>query len=265
LSTIQFTFEDLCAFFTGDPSLLIAGLIATDGEAPENVHHPHIIIRQGDKIVREYQEFTQINSAIYFDVYPSGQPLYRYVPISPDDPRRPLTLLVDIEKQLYPKQMLYRKIKDCRARLYFRSGAIYALEPVPVRFVAEKTGEPCPYAPTETALKVGLEARVPDQGYAVLHFLNQTEDFIFKGGQDFEVEVINAAQNKQLNHFKYLYDIVHPAPEPKWIPTTRLCSSVPPPGEGPQQDYVLRPRDIDATCVPGGYGDPPPPPPPDEP
>ena len=135
--------------------------------------------------------------------------------------------------------------------MQFKSGTIYTLDPIPVLFVDEKTGQPNNAAPTETALKVGLDVEIPDGGYAVLHFRDtETEDFVFKGSEDFEVEVINAADNRQLNHFKYLYNIVDPTPDPLWIPTE------PPPDGG------AMPRDVDANCVPGGYGDPPPPPPP---
>jgi hypothetical protein len=243
-------FEDLCAFFTADPARLIVGLISTDGEPPPNVHHPRITIKQGGQTIREYTGFEQINGFIYLNLLPSGPPLTRYVSTSPTDPRQSFDLLVVIDQQLYPKGTITHDILGCRAMLQFKSGTLYTMGPIPVRFVDEKTGDPNNNAPTQSALKVGIDAEIPASGYAVLHFTNSTEDFVFKGDQDFDVEVINAADNKQLNHFKYLYNIVQPTPDPKWIPTA------PPPGSEP------RPRNIDQNCLGGGYGDPPPPPPP---
>jgi hypothetical protein len=226
---------------------LIVGLISTDDEPAPNVHHPRITIKQGGQIVREYREFDQIYGEIFLNPTPPGKPLARYVPKSKDDPQQSLDLLVLIDQQLYPKQPLKHEITKCRAILQFNTGTVYTLEPLPLCFVNEKTREPNPVAPTKSALKVGLDVQLPEGGYAVLHFTGTTEDFVFKGHQDFDVEVINAADSKQLNHFKYLYNLVNPTPEPKWVPAP------PPPGPEPM------PRDVDYNCIPGGYGDPPPP------
>ena len=49
---------------------------------------------------------------------------------------------MEIDKELYPNQSLTHDIQECRARLQFKSGTIYTLEPIPVLFVDEKTGQP---------------------------------------------------------------------------------------------------------------------------
>jgi hypothetical protein len=73
-------------------------------------------------------------------------------------------------------------------------------------------------APSNAATRAGLDVEIPDHGYAVLHFDGETEDFVFKGGRDYEVEVVNRAQAIDYRHFGYFYKIVHPKPKRKLIP-----------------------------------------------
>src|SRR5436190_13976422 len=88
MSTISFEFEDLCAFFTKDPSRLMVGMISTDNEAPENVHRPHIIIKENGVVKREYHNFSEINGDISLDVYPESKPFNHHTPRSGRDPRQ---------------------------------------------------------------------------------------------------------------------------------------------------------------------------------
>jgi hypothetical protein len=195
----------------------MVGLISTDGEAPEHVHKPHIIIKKNGVVEREYHTWAEINGDICLDVSPGGKPLSRYAPKSPGDPRRPFSMLVDLERDLHPKEKLQVDPRLCRARLYFRNGELYSTNQYTnVRFAEIKTGQVCEHAPTETTIKVGLDVEIPEDGYATLRFFNGTEDFTFESGNDYEVEVINLAEAITGYHAKYFYNIVRPQPERIW-------------------------------------------------
>jgi hypothetical protein len=217
MNTIRFNFDDLCAFFSRYSSRLMVGMISTDGEAPEHVHQPHIVIKRNGVVEREYRTWAEINGDICLEVFPGSQPLSRYMPESLSDPRRPFGLLVDIEKDLHPKEKLQVDPRLCRARLYFRNGELYSTSPfVNARYVDVKTGQMCGHAPKKVAINGGLDVEIPENGYARLRFFNGTEDFTFHSGSDYEVEVTNRAEAITGNHFRYFYNIVHPKPEQMW-------------------------------------------------
>jgi hypothetical protein len=217
MNTVHFTFEDLCAFFTRYPSRLMVGLISTEGEAPEHVHQPHIIIRRDGVIVREYHTFSEINGDIVLEVSPEGKPLSRYVPESPADPRRPFSLLVDIEKVLHPAEKLQVDPMLCRARLYFRNGELYSTNQYSqVGFADVKTGELCDHSPAELSTNAGLDVEIPEGGSATLRFFNGTENFVFQSGSDYQVEITNLAEAITGDHFKYFYNIVRQQPVHLW-------------------------------------------------
>jgi hypothetical protein len=231
MNKIRLSFEDLCAFFTRYPSRLMVGLIATDGEAPEHIHQPHIIIKQNGEVKREYHTFAEIHGDIALEVFPEGKPLSRYAPISLSDPRRPISMLVDIEQDLHPKEKLEVDPRLCRARLYFRNGELYATNQFTnVRFAEVKTGQACESAPTELATHVGLDVEIPEGGYAALRFFNETEDFIFESGGDYEVEITNQAEAITGDHFKYFYEIVRPQPQQMWYFAAGESLGLPVPG-----------------------------------
>jgi hypothetical protein len=217
MNTIRFSFEDLCVFFSRYPERLMVGLISTDGEAPEHIHQPHIIIKRDGVVEREYHTFAEINGDICLEVFPEGKPLSRYMPQSPSDPRRSFDMMVDIENDLHPNERLQVDPMLCRARLYFKNGELYSTNPFTnVRFADVKTGKVCEHAPTEMAVNVGLDVEIPEGGYAVLRFFNGTEDFIFRSGNAYEVKITNLAEAITGGHFKYFYKIVRPQPEQMW-------------------------------------------------
>jgi hypothetical protein len=217
MNTIRFSFEDLCAFFSRYPERLMVGLISTDGEAPEHVHQPHIIIKRDGVVEREYHTFAEINGDICLEVFPEGKPLSRYAPHSASDPRRSFDMSVDICKDLHPKEKVQLDPKLCRARLYFKNGELYSTHPYTnVRFADVKTGEVCEHAPKEMTVKAGLNVEIPEAGYAVLRFFNGTDDFIFRSGSDYEVEITNLAEAITGDHFKYFYKIARPQPKRMW-------------------------------------------------
>lgn len=217
MNTIRFNFDDLCAFFSRYSSRLMVGMISTDGEAPEHVHEPHIIIKRNGVVEREYQTWAEINGDICLEVFPEGKPLNRYTPESLSDPRRPFNMIVDIEKDLHPNEKLQADPRLCRARFYFRNGELYSTNPfVNARYSDMKTGQVCGHAPEKVTVNGGLDVEIPMNGYATLRFFNGTEDFTFQSGSDYEVEVTNRAEAITGNHFKYFYNIVHPKPEQMW-------------------------------------------------
>jgi len=231
MNNIRFSFEDLCAFFSRYPSRLMVGLIPTDGEAPEHVHQPHFIIKRNGVVEREYHTWSEINGDICLEVFPDGQPLSRYTPESLGDLRRPFSMLVDIEKDLHPKEKLQVDPRLCRARLYFRNGELYSTNQFTnARFADLNTGQVCNHAPTDLAAKVGLDVEIPEGGYATLRFFNGTEDFTFQSGSDYDVEVTNLAEAITGNHFKYFYNIVRPQPEQMWYFAAGESLGLPAPG-----------------------------------
>jgi hypothetical protein len=231
MNTIRFNFDDLCAFFSRYTSRLMVGLISTDGEAPEHVHQPHIIIKRDGVVEREYHTFAEINGEICLEVFPEGRPLNRYVPQSPSDPRRSFDMIVDIGKDLHPEEKLQADPGLCRARLYFKNGELYSTNSYTnVRFAEVKTGEVCEHAPKEMTADVGLDVEIPEGGYAVLRFFNGTEDFIFRSGSDYEVKITNLAEAVTGEHFKYFYNIVRPQPEQMWYFASAERVGLPVPG-----------------------------------
>jgi hypothetical protein len=217
MNTIRFSFEDLCAFFSRYTDRLMVGLISTDGEAPEHVHQPHIIIKRDGVVEHEYHAFAEVNGDICLEVFPEGEPLSRYKPQSESDPRRSFGMMVDIENHLHPNEKLQVNPMLCRARLYFRNGELYSTNQLTnVRYADVKTGQVCGNGPKEMTVKAGLDVVIPDDGYAVLRFFNGTDDFVFRSGNDYEVEVANRAEAITGDHFKYFYNIVCPQPERMW-------------------------------------------------
>jgi hypothetical protein len=217
MNTIRFNFDDLCAFFSRYSSRLMVGMISTEGEAPEHVHQPQIIIKRDGIVEREYRTWAEINGDICLEVFPEGKPLGRYTPESLSDPRRPFGMLVDIENDLHPKEKLQVNPRLCRARLYFRNGELYSTSQFSnPRYVDLKTGQVCGHAPTNMTNNGGLDVEIPENGYARLRFFNGIGDFTFHNGSNYEVEVTNRAEAITGDHFKYFYNIVHPKPEQMW-------------------------------------------------
>jgi hypothetical protein len=233
MNTIRFSFADLCAFFSRYPERLMVGLLSTDGEAPEHVHQPHIIIKRDGEVEREYHTFAEINGDICLEVFPEGKSLSRYVPQSPSDYRRSFDMVVDLEKDLHPNEKLQVDPMLCRARLYFRNGELYSTNPFTnVRFAEVKTGKVCGHAPTEIASNAGLAVEIPEGGYAVLRFFNGTEGFVFRSGSDYQVEITNLAEGVTGEHAKYFYNIVHPKPEQMWYFASGERPGLPVPAAG---------------------------------
>lgn len=216
MSKIVFTFDDLCALFSKYPDRLMVGMIATEEEPPEHRHRPYIAIQKNGELVREYRGWEQVHGDIQLLVYPHGEPMRRYVPHSPTDPRRSFDLVTGLD-QLHPGEPLEVDLERCRAKLYFTNGELFALHPhTAARFADLETGESCPHGPTDIAVDAGLEVQIPSGGQAWLHFRSDTEDFCFKDGADYEVLVSNRAQAITSMHFQYFYHLLASPPPQRW-------------------------------------------------
>jgi hypothetical protein len=181
-------------------------------------------------VLREYQGFDAVNGDISLRVFPWGGPLKRHTDAREGNPRKPFALLVDIENDLYQQQPLAVEPQRCRARFHFESGTLYTTKHLTgVQFVDLETTEPCPHAPSDISLDAGLDVDVPADGYAVLHFRNGTEDFIFRGGQDYEVEIVNRAEAIYGDHFKYYYNLVPQSLAHHWVPNSGVITGQPMP------------------------------------
>lgn len=245
-NTIRFSFEDLCAFFSRYTDRLMVGMISTEGEAPEDEHAPHIVIKRDGVVVREYHGWSEVNGDICLEVYPEGEPLSRYQPQSPSDPRRSFAMLVDIEKDLHPSEQLQFDPMLCRARLYFRNGEIYSTNPYTnARFEDFETGEVCGHAPKEMAIKAGIDVEIPEDGYAVLRFFNGSEEFVFWSGSEYEVSVANVAEAITGEHGRYFYKIARSQPEHVWYCAAGERMGLPVAGTGGRTDcYVIENQSV---------------------
>lgn len=220
MSKISFTFEDLCAFFTKHSSRIMVGMISTDNEAPQDIHRPHITIMENGVVKRKYTGFSEINGDISLDVYPKAEPLTHYTPRSSRDKRQSFDSVVDFEKQLYPDGIFKAEARRCRARLHFNSGELYTCAHAVNALFADSQHH-IPYSKIPTiGTKAGLDVKVPKDGYAVLHFNNDTDDFVFKSGRNYQVEVVNRADSVDFNHFRFFYNIVTPKPKKKLMPVS---------------------------------------------
>ena len=92
------------------------------------------------------------------------------------------------------------------------------------------------------AINGGLDVGIPENGYARLRFFNGTEDFIFRSGSDYDVEVTNRAEAITGDHFRYFYNIIHPKPEQMWYFTRGERLGLPVAGWG------------DSACVAQSFG-----------
>ena len=92
MSKIRIHFDDLCAFFTKYPERLMVGMMPTEGDGAEHRHEPHIVIRQGGVVVREYRGFDEVHGDISLRAFPQVAPLNRRVTASDDDVRKPFDL-----------------------------------------------------------------------------------------------------------------------------------------------------------------------------
>jgi len=139
---------------------------------------------------------------------------------------------LDIEKQLYRKRPLKVNPDLCKAKFYFRHGALYSIFAQPPRKVFfEPSGS---NADAIYPIETGLEIEVPNNGYAILRFLNvDTSDFVFQGGEErsYYVTIENSPSHHQngdveahdTNHFQFYYKLVeNETLNPMYLPSVRM-------------------------------------------
>ncbi|HKX28104.1 MAG TPA: hypothetical protein VJ302_10450 [Blastocatellia bacterium] len=138
--------------------------------------------------------------------------------------------VVDIQAQLYRGKSLKVNPWLCKTRFYFHHGTLFSVFRVsqgPVVFTPPNPNDVNKPYPIET----GLELVLPENGYAVLRFLNSdVKDFVFEGGQgtNYSVVIENSPSNHQPgddpNHFKFYYNLVEPSslPKERYLPSLGL-------------------------------------------
>lgn len=159
--------------------------------------------------------------------------------------------ILDFQRRLHRNDELEESGEDedltvmpqlCKARFHFTHGLLYAISLpnniAPVEFEPENPGADGRYAD-----ETGLEIDLPEDGYAVLRFINSdTQDFVFQGAADqhYFVTIDNAPLKHHHeiapDHFKYFYKLVAP-PHKIYLP---IDSS---------------PEAGDPTCRNNGFGD----------
>lgn len=160
----------------------------------------------------------------------------------------PFDNLLDFQRKLHDNEYLRDKqlaeqlvtLPDlCRAQFYFQHGLLYTISLPPFDAVAFEPQNP--EADGLYADETGLEIELPQDGYAVLRFLNSdVQDFVFQGAgqQHYFVTVDNAPlEHPQASHFSYYYKLVAP-PHRTYIPQA-----------------VTGPNTGDPFCRNNGFGD----------
>jgi len=235
--TIEFTFEGLCPFFTSELTeerSLTVGLIGVF-EANEVTHTPALrIFEQSFPEPITYRGTTSrmllTGDAHLHIVSNDGIPAKN---ITADSSVK----LLDIEG-LYDTETLVIDPQGCQARLHFNHGVLSQIRPNTVRVQAldhhmatedeeeeeeeEEVEEVEEVEKEEFSYSVKLVITIPEDSYAVLHFQGDTDDYVFKDGRNYRVEVSSLPQpsnhDHQVNHFKYFYRLVNNPPNPILVP-----------------------------------------------
>ena len=284
MSKITFTIDGLCAVFTGkldepEPELIVGLINVAKFGAPEgDYHHPEITIKAVGAQIKKYEGFvTKADEAFGLshhhsfknDIYihpPTGTPaIQKYVlPAGMEednDDMLPFDRILKIDKELYPGLPLTADLQKCSARLHFKHGLAYSMRKSGLEFVYQNAPEAEAINTLTKAAMVGLEVSFPDNEYVVLHFESNAEDFVFKGGFDYQVTISNnpthksqdqvhhnpedgdAGEQKIAPHFHYYYSII----EQELQPDKQLVPRVPSASETQAGDIF---------CVPGGFDQP---------
>jgi len=271
MSKITITFDGLCAFFTGklddDPPELIVGLIDVSDitDAPETDYHsPALTIKSAGRLLKKYEGFVSEADAAYglnnqgnflgnisLDA-PIGTPRIRKVMEGHGDHMEghnlaPFDQFIMIDRDLFNGRDFNVNMDLCKAKLFIRNGLLYSLRKRNnLTFNDLKSDKTIPFERRTTM--PGLEITIPDDSYAVLHFQSDAEDFVFKGGPDYQVALANnpveadEQQHSQLaKHYKYFYNLIKPEERPNEVFVPEIA---PEPTLG------------SPNCMPGGYGEP---------
>src|SRR5262245_34573469 len=248
--TIEFTFEGLCPFFTRgltEEKSLMVGLIGVF-EANEVTHTP--TLRIFEQSFPEPITYRGTTSRMLL----TGD-AYLHIVSNDGIPARNITAdssvkLLDIET-LYDTETLVIDPQGCQARLHFNNGVLSQIRPNRVRVQAldhpmatedeEEEGEVEEVQSEDFSYSVKLVITIPKDSYAVLHFQGDTDDYVFKAGRNYRVEVCSLPQpgnhDHQVNHFKYFYRLVENPPDTILVP-----------------EDVFEPDSGDPTCMLASFG-----------
>ena len=245
--TIEFTFEGLCPFFTSElieEKSLMVGLIGVF-EANEVTHAPTLRIFEHPFPEPITYRGTTSRRLLTGDAY--LHIISNNGIAAKDITSDPGVKFLDIEK-LYPTKTLEIDPQGCQARLHFNNGVLSQIRPNTVivqaldhHMASESEEEVEEGVRQEFSYSVKLVITIPEDSYAVLHFQGDTDDYVFKAGRNYRVEVRSLPQpgnhDHQVNHFKYFYRLVKNPPQPILVP-----------------EDVFKPDSGDPTCMLASFG-----------
>ena len=239
--SINITFEGLCAFFTKNLLLdhrLVVGLIeVSDSNLPlTEFHIPRIEIT--DKSSKEIVEYTGISGRRCLKGEVFLHLILKNEILAPDlisklGADNNATLL-DIEKDLYPHVSLSTNPQKCRALLYINNGVlsqngIQEFDPSDLEYHELKPDGTSSRLPdVSVSRKLLYSAKIvidlPKNSYAVLHFAEGADDFVFKADREYQVTATSFSQAStvpetiEINHFQYYYKLVGNIPNKIIVP-----------------------------------------------
>lgn len=264
--SIKITFEGLCAFFTRNllqqSSLLIGLVEVSDSTLPlTEFHIPKIQIKEegSEEVLVEYTGISgknRLTGDVFLHLISENEvvaPNLSSVLGLNDNPT-----LLDIEKDLYPQEDLNINPRKSRALLHVNNGVLSPnlsriLANSPPVFEALEYRQLNPDG-TFTVLPITIGRKllysaqiaveIPKKGYAILHFAEGADDFVFKGDRNYEVAVTSLSQASlnpetiEINHFQYFYRLANNVPSKIIVPE-------------------LQPGGENGTppCMHGGFGD----------
>jgi hypothetical protein len=237
-STIEFTFEGLCPFFTSElteEKSLMVGLIGVF-EPNKVTHAPTLRIFENPLPEPITYRGTTSRRLLTGDAYLH---IISNNGIAAKDITSDTSVkFLDIE-ELYPTETLEIDPQGCQARLHFNNGVLSQIRPnrVIVKALGSEDeeeeeegegehgehGEHGEQVPKQDfSYSVKLVITIPEDSYAVLHFQGDTDDYVFKAGKNYRVEVrslpLPGNHDHQVNHFQYFYRLVNNPPNPILVP-----------------------------------------------
>lgn len=273
MSKITITFDGLCAFFTGnlenDRPELIVGLIDVSdwpGTPEMDYHYPVLTIKTEGRVLKKYEGFaSKADSAygldkqgnffgsIYLDA-PEGTPLIKKVMDNHDGHEDhaahgllPFDNFIMIDRDIFDGQDLNVDMDLCKAKLFIKNGLLFSLrEQDSLTFNDLESDKTLEFEQRTTM--PGVELTFSDESYVVLHFQRNAEDFVFKGGMDYQVTLTNEPlasheheRERLARHFKYFYNLIVPEQQPSEVFVPQISRE---PNAGAPD------------CMPGGYDEP---------
>lgn len=243
--SIKITFEGLCAFFTKNlpqQSLLVGLVEVSDSLLPlSEFHIPKIAIKEegSEQIVAEYTGISGrkcLKGDVFLDLISESKIVAPNLSSELGFNGNPT--LLDVKADLYPHEELNINPRKSRALLHINHGVL-SPNLLPNAANSEPMFENLEYHQLDpngntTLLTLTVERKllysaqimvnVQKKGYAVLHFAEGADDFVFKGDRNYEVAITSLSEaslrpeTMEINHFQYYYTLADNAPNRIIVP-----------------------------------------------